>query len=160
MARRIFINYRRDDARGSAALLYEHLSRAFGVSNVFMDVDNVMPGQRFDQQFQRALAASEFFIAVIGPRWLDVLKAKQASGERDYVHDEIAVALKHRVVVIPVMAEGAKLPQEKDLPPKIKMLATRQPHIISQERRQRDIEDLTRAIGAAPHASYLETLTL
>jgi hypothetical protein len=45
---KIFISYRRDDAPGMSALLYEHLARAFGAANVFMDVDDVLAGKRFD----------------------------------------------------------------------------------------------------------------
>jgi hypothetical protein len=43
-----------------------------------MDVDNLLAGQRFEQQLQKALAECEVFIAVIGPGWLDDLKAKQS----------------------------------------------------------------------------------
>jgi hypothetical protein len=106
---KIFISYRRDDAPGSAALLYEHLARAFGASNVFMDVDDVLAGKRFDQQLQSTLAACDIFLAVIGRRWLDLLKAKRAARQRDYVSDEIAAALARRVVVVPVLVERGTL---------------------------------------------------
>jgi formylglycine-generating enzyme required for sulfatase activity len=148
MAGNIFISYRREDAAGSAALLYEHLSRAFGESNVFMDVDNVMAGQRFDQQLERALAECQIFIAVIGPRWLDLLKSKRVARERDYVHEEIAAALARGVVVIPVTVDRGTLPQQKDLPKEIQALVFHQQHIISQEQRRRDIAALVTAIRA------------
>ena len=140
MAGRIFISYRREDAAGSAALLYEHLSRAFGESQVFMDVDNLMAGQRFDQQLEKALAECEVLIAVIGPRWLDLLKAKRAARERDYVREEITAALGRGVVVIPVTVERGTLPQQKELPQDIYALVFHQSQAISQEQRRRDID--------------------
>jgi hypothetical protein len=48
MRGRIFISYRRDDAPGDARGICDSLSRKFGKSNVFMDVDNLLAGQRFD----------------------------------------------------------------------------------------------------------------
>lgn len=146
MAGNIFISYRREDAAGSAALIYESLSREFGEPNVFMDVDNVMAGQRFDQQLEKALAECEVFLAVIGPRWLDLLKTKQTTGERDYVREEITAALQGGVVVIPVTVDHGRLPQEKELPPEIQSLVFHQRHIISQEQRRRDIEALVEAV--------------
>ena len=45
MASKIFINYRRDDARDMAARVRDRLAGVFGGSNVFMDVDNLMAGR-------------------------------------------------------------------------------------------------------------------
>jgi hypothetical protein len=43
----IFINYRRDDSRGLAGRLSDHLRRTFGQDAVFMDVDAMKPGSDF-----------------------------------------------------------------------------------------------------------------
>ena len=59
MAGKIFINYRRDDARDMAARVRDRLAQAFGKSNVFMDVDNLMAGQRFDMELDKALAKTD-----------------------------------------------------------------------------------------------------
>ena len=52
MAGKIFINYRRDDDRSGAARIRDRLADAFGASNIFMDVDNLLAGQRFEQRFE------------------------------------------------------------------------------------------------------------
>src|SRR5215471_12470969 len=52
---KIFISYRRDDAPGDARGIHDALVRAFGKSNVFMDVDNLLAGQRFDEELENAL---------------------------------------------------------------------------------------------------------
>jgi hypothetical protein len=99
MAGKIFISYRRDDDPSAAARVRDHLATTFGASNIFMDVDNLLAGQRFDRELAKALADCDVLIAIIGPRWMELLKAKSASGERDYVREEIAEALKREIVV-------------------------------------------------------------
>src|SRR5215468_12226322 len=102
MPAKIFVNYRRDDVPDGAARVRDGLAAKFGKSNVFMDVDNLLAGQRFASELAKALDACDVLLAIIGPRWMELLKAKAASGERDYVRDEIAAALKRGIVVIPV----------------------------------------------------------
>ena len=94
MPGKIFVNYRRDDVPGEARGVRDALASQFGKANVFMDVDNLLAGQRFDLELAKALDACQILIAIIGPRWMDLLKAKSGSGERDYVREEIAEALK------------------------------------------------------------------
>jgi hypothetical protein len=102
MAGKIFINYPRDDAKAEAARLRDRLAQVFGAANVFMDVDNLLAGERFDLKLQEALAETDVFLAVIGARWMDLLDARAAGGERDYVREEIAAALAKGLTVIPV----------------------------------------------------------
>ena len=55
---KIFVSYRRDDAPGDARSIYERLERSFGERNVFMDVDQLLAGQRFDRELDKALAST------------------------------------------------------------------------------------------------------
>ena len=81
--------------------------------NVLMDVDNLLAGLRFDEELANALAACDVFLAVvIGPHWLELLKPKASRGDRDYVREEIASALRRKIVVIPV-----RVGRENQLPP-------------------------------------------
>ena len=66
MAGKIFVNYPRDDAPDGAARLRDGLVAKFGKSNVFMDVDNLLAGQRFDEELAKALAECDVLIAVNG----------------------------------------------------------------------------------------------
>ena len=93
---KIFVNYRRDDVAGDARGVRDGLAAKFGKANVFMDVDNLLAGQRFDIELAKALDACDVLIAVIGPRWMEQLKARMQVGERDYVREEIAAALARR----------------------------------------------------------------
>jgi TIR domain len=121
---RIFVNYRRQDASAQAARLHDRLiaREAFGKANVFMDVDRLRAGQRFEDELNRALAATDVFVSVIGSRWAELLAERQASGERDYVREEIATALARGIPVIPVLVDRAPLPARADLPADIRAL--------------------------------------
>jgi len=67
-----------------------------------MDVDDLRAGQRFDMELARALDACDVFVAVIGPRWMDLLRQRHVDHEYDYVRAEIAAALLRGINIIPV----------------------------------------------------------
>ncbi len=150
---KLFVNYRRDDAAASAARLRDRLVTAFGAGYVFMDVDNLLVGQRFDRELDKVLAEADVFLAVIGPKWMDLLRDRTGGDERDYVREEIASALKRGVMVIPVLVERAKLPRAADLPEEIRELVLHQKHDISHETFGRDVESLVAGIKAAREAA-------
>ena len=150
MAGKIFINYRRDDVPGDARGLREGLAAKFGKSAVFMDIDNLLAGQRFDKELEKALAQCDVLVAVIGPRWMDLLASRAAGGERDYVREEIAAALKRNITVIPVRVgrEGAMaaFPRRDQLPEDIRDLVLHQKQDVAHERFGRDVAELVSAI--------------
>ena len=150
MAGKIFVNYRRDDVPGDARGVCDGLAQKFGRACLFMDVDNLLVGQRFDVELAKALDACDVLIAVLGPRWMDLLRARQGGSERDYVREEIAAALKRGIVVIPVRVgrDGAMpaLPRAEDLPEDIRELVLYQKIDVAHERFRRDIAELTRGI--------------
>ena len=148
MAGKIFVNYRRDDVRADARDIAGRLSRTFGKLNVFMDVDNLVAGQRFDQQLETSLAQCDIFIAVIGNQWGDILAQRQAVNEQDFVVDEIAAAIARGIPVIPVLVDGAPLPQAIALPRSIAALPLYQSHEVKHESFGRDVEALFSAIRA------------
>ena len=118
---RYFISYRREDDPAAAARVRDALAARFGKANLFMDVDSLSAGQRFEDELAKALAACDVLIAIIGPRWMDLLKARgQMSGVRDFVRDEIAQALKRKIMVVPVRVGRENnlppIPRAKDLP--------------------------------------------
>jgi hypothetical protein len=122
-----------------------------------MDVDNLLAGQKFDDELAKALSACNVLVAVIGARWMDVLQTKTETAAvdpdfRDYVREEIAAALKRGIVVIPVRVgrDGTlpALPRPSELPDDIRALVAHQKHDITHERFGRDVGDLADAISA------------
>jgi formylglycine-generating enzyme required for sulfatase activity len=151
MAGRIFVSYRRDDDPGFAGRVRDILAERFGANNVFMDVDNLIAGRRFDAELAKALATCDVFIAIIGARWTDLLRERLASGERDWVLEEIAEALKRRIAVIPLRVgrEGQlpALPRPGDLPELVRDLIQYQKHDVTHERFGADIGGLCAAVA-------------
>jgi len=156
MPGKVFVSYRRDDVPGDARSIRDALAARFGKASIFMDVDNLLAGQRFDDELAKALAACDVFLAIIGPRWIDLLKTKASDGDQDYVREEIAAALKRKIVVIPVRVgrEGSMpaLPRLDELPEDIRDLVRYQKQDVAHERFGRDAGELTTAIIAARRA--------
>jgi hypothetical protein len=149
---KIFVSYRRDDTPGDARGVRDRLSQKFGKANVFMDVDNLLAGQRFDRELDKALSQCDVLIALIGSRWMELLSAHAHDGKRDFVRDEIAAALKREIVVIPILigreANMPSLPFPEDLPEDIRELVLYQKHNIAHESFGRDADELIAAIKA------------
>jgi hypothetical protein len=117
-----------------------------------MDVDDLLAGLRFDEELAKALAACDVFLAIIGPRWMELLRTRASSGDRDYVREEIAEALRRKIVVIPVRVgrdgQLPALPRADDLPPEIRDLVHYQKHDVTYEHFGRDASALVGAITA------------
>jgi len=146
MQGKIFISYRRNDGAANARSIRDRLARVWRQQRVFMDVDNLLAGKRFDKELKNAIAHTTVFLAVMGPRWVALLNERQAAGERDYVHEEVAAALARELLVIPVLIEGGTMPRPNELPEDIRDLTLHQKHEISHEHFGRDVEGLISAI--------------
>jgi hypothetical protein len=109
---KIFINYRRDDAGGHAGRLYDHLAERLGENAVFMDVDTIPPGEKFDNYIDESLRDCHVCIVVIGRRW----SIERLRAEGDFVRREIVGAFSRGIRVIPALFDGAKLPEAAELP--------------------------------------------
>ncbi len=122
---KVFLSYRRDDAEGQAGRLYDRLNAAFP-GRVFRDVSGIDIGVNFAVAIQDAIAASAVFIAVIGRQWMTVANAKgepRLMQPGDYVRLEVATALERHLKVIPVLVDGAKMPDGDSLPAELQELA-------------------------------------
>src|SRR5262249_5525255 len=114
-----------------------------------MDVDAIEPGVDFVKSLDEQLAACIAFIAVIGPRWLTARGNDgnpRLDNPKDYVRLEIEAALKRDIRVIPVLVDGASMPQPSDLPPSLQALARRNAVEIAHHRFVADCDDLARGI--------------
>jgi hypothetical protein len=120
MSGQIFISYRRDDSSAWAGRLSDRLSSHFPSNQIFMDVDTIEPGIDFVEAIEESVGSCDVLIAVIGTHWLT---SSNRDGRRrleipeDSVRVEIATALKRGIRVIPVLVEGATMPEVSDLPP-------------------------------------------
>jgi hypothetical protein len=122
---RIFINYRREDASGSASRIYEWISEAYGDYQVFMDVDTIEPGLDWMLAIDRAVGQADLVLALIGTDWLAELNRRIAKEPDDPMRHELETALSREIRVIPVLVEGAKMPRADELPESLVPLTRR-----------------------------------
>lgn len=142
----IFISYRRDDSAASAGRLCDRLGQEFGADKVFMDVDDIPPGADFSAHIGAKIGACDAFLAVIGKRWL----SERLDDPRDLVSREIALALQRKILVIPVLVEGAAMPKRAELIPDLKALAQRNAVTVGAADFHRDSAKLITALRALP----------
>lgn len=146
---KIFINYRRKDSAPYAGRLYDRLAGHFGHDHVFMDIDQIEPGEVFDQVIEDKLAAVQAAVVLIGEHWLDIA---DANGQRrlddpdDWVRLEIAAVLERGIRVIPVLVGGATMPKSTQLPECLVPLTRRQAIEITDHRFHADTDKLIKAL--------------
>src|SRR5688572_13650961 len=144
----IFISYRREDSGGHAGRLCDRLTARFGNARVFMDLQDIAPGQNFAQSIDEMIARCACVVAVIGPRWIEAIQ-RRAPGAEDFVQHEIAAALRRDITVIPVLVGGARIPPAEHLPPALSALRYRNAFEVRDERFDDDVARLGDAINAA-----------
>jgi hypothetical protein len=98
--------------------IYDRLTAHYGDHSVFMDVDNIPFGTDFRSHIQETLQHTDILIAVIGTKWL----GPHADGnsrmqeKTDPVRLEIETALERKIPILPVLVDGAKMPESTELP--------------------------------------------
>jgi hypothetical protein len=143
---KIFITYRRNDTDGHAGRLYADLIEPFPKKNVFFDIDTLKAGDEFPEEIEKTVNACDALLVVIGRNWLTIKEgdARRIDSPTDYVRREIAAALKlkRKIVVIPILVQGATMPDEEDLPDELKPLARRNAMVVSDHRWDYDVKQL------------------
>ncbi len=102
----VFISYRRADTRADAGRLYDRLVDRFGEDHVFMDIDDIAPGQDFQAVLRNTLDNCQVLLVLIGPGWLNASDEDgnlRLAGSDDFVRQEVSTALARRIPVIPVL---------------------------------------------------------
>jgi serine/threonine-protein kinase len=119
---KVFISYRREDTKAISRLIYETLRRRFGERQIFFDIDSIPPGEDFVDYLGQQVAQCNVMLAVIGDRWLSSGKIFHAD---DFVHVELRAALERGIPIMPIFADGAKVPQLEDVPESLHPLLRR-----------------------------------
>lgn len=151
MAPKVFVSYRRDDARYPAERIYDALRRVLGPDSVFMDVDSIPDGANFRKILKDWVGRCDILLALIGHHWIDAKDS--ATGHRrldnpsDFVRIEIAEALARDIRVVPVLLDDMPMPRASQLPDDLKELADRQARPIQQRTFDHDVAELIRRLG-------------
>ena len=142
---RVFVSYRRGDSAGHTGRLSDTLAASLGADNVFHDVDAVAAGADFVAAIGAELDRCDAVLAVIGPTWSTVTGpdgSPRLNHPGDYVHHELASALRRDIPVVPVLVSGATMPAPDALPDELRPLLQRQAVTLRDDSWLRDVNGL------------------
>lgn len=149
----VFLSYRRADTAGHAGRICDDLERRFGAPVVFRDIDAIKAGSDFVQALELAIGAARVAIVLMGDTWLNESAddgLPRLHNPDDHVRREVAMALNEpALTVLPVLVEGASMPDARELPEPLRNLARLQAIELSDSRWDYDIERLVQALKAA-----------
>jgi len=148
---KVFISYRREDSKWPARQIYESFKRHLPPEQVFIDIDSIPPGADFVEILEHQVEASEMVLALIGPGWLRNADPKtgrrRLDNPKDFVRIEICAALSRAIPVVPVLLEGAPMPEEDQLPEDMRMLVRRQAEFVEYRTFDADVDRLIKRLG-------------
>ncbi|MBC7814114.1 MAG: toll/interleukin-1 receptor domain-containing protein, partial [Burkholderiales bacterium] len=120
--RKVFVSYRRIDNPDFVERIRDWFMQRYGRPNVFMDFDNIPPFTPFADYIRERVRECDVLIAIIGPRWLELLREKTFDPADDYVRVEIRLALEENKLIAPICIKGAAVPHGDDLPDDLRAL--------------------------------------
>lgn len=120
----IMVSYRRAD-QDTAGRIADYLVAKYGEKSVFFDVNSIRTGANFHDRITKAIIACDVVVAIMGPNWLGRAKNTKAvrlGDPADSVRVEIETALKYNKPILPLLVNGATMPQESELPDPLRVL--------------------------------------
>ena len=122
----IYISYCRGDSL-DAGEIRGHLSEVG--FDVWIDVYSFAPGSSLNDQTFRAFKDASLMIVVVGRNWLNQLKEAQ-----DTARIELESALQRGIPIIPVLVDGAIMPDASELPESLQNFACCRPTEVGSGR--------------------------
>ena len=147
----VFVSYRRDDSQWAAGRIKDWVSRALGEHSVFRDSDSIRAGRDFRKEIDAAVGQCKVMLALIGSTWLrqsDTSGRRRLDSESDWVRIEIESALQRHRVVLPVLLDDAKMPDEASLPDSLRELAFLHAYTVRENTFERDLNGLIEQLRA------------
>jgi hypothetical protein len=166
--KKIFISYRRSDSQWPADRLKQVIAAHVPdpARDIFMDVDNIPLGVNFVDYLDAQVKQCDVLVALIGQGWLNAMtpgeSARRLDDPKDIVRNEIAIALKRGIPVVPVLLDGVAMPTAGELPADLSELALRNGVEVRRASFEADAARLVRGLGLAaiaPAARQAQTAT-
>ena len=151
----IFISYRRDDVPGQVGRLYGRLVDHYGDDVVFMDVESLVLGQRFEDVILERIRHAKVMLVVMGPSWQAV--RQRPAGEPDLFQIEVDTAIANNTTISALLIDRTTPPDPKGLPAALQQVFDRQTFSIRQEAFNRDVSALIEGLektGIKPSARH------
>lgn len=141
----IFVSYRRDDSGWVAGRIAERLADAFGEDRVFFDVLSIDVGLDFMEVIDQHLERCEVMVLVVGRAWaaIEDARGRRRLGAADDPHTyEVQAALDRGKRIVPVLVDGALMPEAAELPERLRPLVRRNAYPIAQTSFRVGVQDL------------------
>jgi hypothetical protein len=135
---RVAISYRRTDISKSLELLECALIERFGAENVYKDLTTNKISESWLLSWSDAYINADVTLVIIGPNWCP----ERLENKKDPVRLEITGSLMRGVPLVPVLIDGALMPDVDRLPRFIRSLPWSQGIVIDQQRTKQDIAEL------------------
>jgi serine/threonine protein kinase/tetratricopeptide (TPR) repeat protein len=110
----LFLSYRRSDSPDTVKLIYERLKKRVPRWEIFYDHESIPLGDQFPERLRTRVTSATIVLVIIGPKWLRILHERK-SAAIDHVREEVRLALKSAMNVVPVLVGHAVMPTEADL---------------------------------------------
>jgi TIR domain len=153
MPSKVFISYRREDAKWQAREVFRALTQVLPRDPVFIDMDSIPPGVDFVDALEDWVARCDILLALIGPGWNKAIDPKtgrpRLENLLDFVRIEVRKALVRGIPVVPILLDGAQIPDEGELPDDLKKLVRRNAEFIELRSVDTDVERLIKKLGLA-----------
>src|SRR5215208_3451308 len=117
---KIFISYRRADSKYVVDRIRDRLIEAYEEDAVFRDLESIPLGKNFSDVLKDATTTCDVMLVVIGPQWVTVTDDqgnKRLFEPNDYTRLEVEAGLINpKILVIPVLVMGARMPSLDEIP--------------------------------------------
>jgi len=125
-AKKLFISYRRSDAESHAREIYRAITDVLPPANVFFDQESIPPGVNFLEFLDARVAGCDVLLALIGSGWIDAIaegsETRRLDSSDDLVRRELRMGLERGITFVPVLLDGAGMPDTSKLPDDLKGL--------------------------------------
>jgi len=126
---KIFISYRRADSKYVVDRIRDRLIDAYSEEAVFRDIESIGLGRNFSDVLKEATTTCDIMLVVIGPQWTSITDDQgniRLFEPRDYTRLEVETGLvNEKILVIPVLVMGARMPGVDEIPESLKDLRFR-----------------------------------
>ena len=117
---KIFISYRRADSKYVVDRIRDRLIDAYDEDAIFRDLESIPLGQNFSDVLKEATTTCKVMLVVIGPQWASITDEqgnKRLFEPNDYTRLEVEAGLANqKILVIPVLVMGARMPSVDEIP--------------------------------------------
>jgi hypothetical protein len=149
-----FICYRRDQSGFVANSLKAALGRRVGAGRVYLDEQSNRAGERWPARIEQAIYSCGAMFVLISPHWAQTMADghRRLDDPQDWVRREVEAGLElpHRQArLVPLLHDGASMPDPSELPDAIKPLADWQAFVLTGVDLVEEIDSLLEAISVS-----------